>query len=75
MKKVKGMNFQEWCRLDEKDERKINYTLKGFWDQKEHKESFTSEDEVDPITMFRIRNSTIEKLDLVNNEWLVILIY
>lgn len=73
MAKVKGMNFQKWCRMDENDERKINYTLKGFWDGSEHEEKFTSEDEVDSSTMLRIVNSTIENLNLVGDEWFVVL--
>ena len=40
-----GMNFREWCALDENDERKIHYSL---WSDKNATsvEKFTSEDNV-----------------------------
>lgn len=73
MKKYEGMNFKKWCALDPDDERKINYTLKGHWGFAEHEEHFTSEDTVEPITLTRVQNSIIEKVELVNNEWFVVL--
>ena len=75
MKKYKGMNFKEWCMLDADDERKINYTLKGFWGWKEHEEHFTSEEDVDGMMLFRVQNSFIEDIHLQNNEWFVVLVY
>lgn len=75
MKRYKGMNFGEWCGLDTNDERKINYTLKGFWDKKEQKVCFTSEEEVDSIFLYRLQNSTIEDIKLVNNEWFITVVY
>lgn len=74
-KNYKGMNFKKWCALDETDERKINYTLLGVWNNTEHEERFTSEDEVTPLMLFRVQNSIIEKIELLNNEWHVTLIY
>jgi hypothetical protein len=75
MKKYKGMNFTEWCMLDADDERKINYTLKGFWEGKKHEVHFTSEDDVDGMMLFRVQNSLIEDIKLINNEWHAILVY
>jgi hypothetical protein len=75
MKKYKGMNFQEWCALDPQDERKINYTLKGVWEGAKHEEHFTSEDNVDIITLGIIQNSVIENIEFANNEWFVVLNY
>lgn len=75
MEKYNGMNFKEWCALDESDERKINYTLRGVWDRTEHTERFTSDDEVDLMMLFRVQNSIIEKIELINNEWHATLIY
>ena len=74
-KTYKGWNFQRWCNLDPDDERKINYTLKGIWEGKEQETRFTSEDSVDGLMMCRIRNSTVEKIALVGNEWYAVLIY
>ena len=75
MKKYIGMNFGEWCQLDINDDRKINYTLKGFWDRKEQEVHFTSDDEVEGIFLHRLQNSTIENIKLVNNEWFVTVVY
>ena len=64
------MRFVTWCKKDVDDERKINYTLKTH-DGKILK--FTSE-EVQPRSMLNIvRNSWIDKIELVNNEWFVAL--
>jgi hypothetical protein len=73
MKKYEGMNFQKWCALDVDDERKINYTLKGHWGFRDHEEHFTSEDFVEPIMLTRVQNSVIEKAEILNNEWFVVL--
>lgn len=75
MKNYKGMNFQKWCALDPDDERKINYTLKGDWGFAKHEEHFTSEDTIDIIMLGRIQDSIIESIELVNNEWFVVLNY
>ena len=74
-KTYKGWNFQRWCALDPDDERKINYTLKGIWEGKEQEAHFTSEDSVDGLMMYRVQKSTIEKIELINNEWFAVLIY
>jgi hypothetical protein len=76
MKKMyKGWKFKRWCNLDPDDDRKINYTLKGIWEGKKQEAHFTSEDDVDGLMFYRIENSTIEHIELVNNEWFVTLIY
>lgn len=71
----KGMNFRDWCALDVEDDRKINYTLRGVWDNVEHEEYFTSEDMVESIMLFRLQNSIIENIECLNNEWYVTLTY
>lgn len=74
-KTYKGWNFQRWCNLDPDDERKINYHLKGIWDGKEQEAHFTSEDRVDGLMLYRVQKSTIEKIELINDEWFAVLIY
>lgn len=74
-KKYKGWNFQRWCALDPDDERKINYTLKGIWEGKKQETQFTSEDTIDGMMLYRVQNSKIENIELVNDEWCVVLIY
>ena len=71
----KGWDFQRWCKLDPTDDRKINYTLKGVWEGKEQEAHFTSDDTVDLLMMHRVRNSVIEKIEMINNEWFAILVY
>lgn len=71
----KGWDFTKWCSLDPEDERKINYHLKGVWEGKEQEAHFTSEDVVDCLMMYRIRNSQIEKIELIGAEWLATLVY
>lgn len=57
-----GMNFKEWCELDEFDDRKIIYedTPCG---------SFNSEDIISLEQIQIIRKSVINKVELTNNEW------
>jgi hypothetical protein len=74
-KNYKGWRFQKWCKLAPDDVRKINYTLKGVWEGKVQEAHFTSEDEVDMMMLFRIQESTIESIELVNNEWVASLVY
>lgn len=71
----KGMNFRDWCALDVEDDRKINYMLRGVWDGIEHEDHFTSEDTFESIMLFRLQNSIIEKIECLNNEWYITLIY
>ena len=74
-KTYKGWNFQRWCNLDPDDERTINYTLIGVWGGKEQEAHFTSEGTVDGLMMYRIQKATIEKIELIDNEWHAVLIY
>lgn len=71
----KGWNFQKWCNLDPDDDRKINYHLKGVWEGKEQEAHFSSDDCVDGLMMHRIRSATIEKVELIDNEWSATLVY
>ena len=74
-----GMNFQEWCSIDENDERKINYTLhigsRGFGKIPPETQRFTSEDYVDYITLLRVQDSYIESIELIDDEWYIELNY
>ena len=67
---ARRMKFVTWCKKDVDDERKINYTLKTH-DCKILK--FTSEEEQPHSMLNRVRNSWIDKIELVNNEWFVTL--
>ena len=73
MKKYIGMNFRKWCKLDEDDERKINYKL--ICSENGNTEYFTSEDYMDYEYLAILRNSTINDVVLKNNEWFIELIY
>lgn len=64
------MRFVTWCKKDVNDERKIHYTLRTY-DGKVLK--FTSEEEQPRSMLNRVRNSWIDKIELVNNEWFVTL--
>lgn len=72
----KGLKYTYWCGADINDTRKINYTLNrytiGSWLIVER---YTSEEKVDPLVMHRIRNSRINDLKLIDNEWHVVLDY
>ena len=74
-KNYKGWNFQRWCELDPSDERRIKYTLKGIWEGKIQEAHFTSDEEVDTLMLYRVQHSTVESIELVNNEWVAVLIY
>lgn len=69
-KKYKGWAFRDWCLLDLRDERKINY--KVFINGEER--NFTSEDEIDIVTFYFIKDAIIHSLELIDNEWYVTLI-
>lgn len=70
-----GKPFVDWCKADPEDGRKINYLLKGIWDGKQWEARFTSEDMMDSMFLFRLQNSLIESLQLINDEWHVVLVY
>ena len=73
------MNYREWCRIDENDERKINYTLhigsRGFNKIPPETQRFTSEDSVDYITLLRVQSSYIKSIELIDDEWHIELNY
>ena len=69
-------SFLYWCKADSKDERPIYYTLNWYSIGQGHQVfHFDSLHEVDGITMYRIRNSKIHELKLINDEWHVELDY
>lgn len=72
----KGRKFTYWCRADRNDERIIRYTFNWYSLGQGHQvEHFTSEKPVNPLTMYRIQNSYIHRIELVNDEWIVNLDY
>lgn len=75
IKNFQGMSFYEWCLLDSKDERKINYVFKSITKNTKKNLTFSSEDKIDLLTLCKIRVSTIIKLTLEDNEWHVNLEY
>ena len=60
------LRFGTWCRKDEDDERKINYT---FTDSNGEVLYFTSEDIVSWNMLSRIRNAWITSIKLIKNEF------
>ena len=60
------MRFSVWCREDEDDERKINYT---FIDSNGETSYFTSEDIVSWDMLSRIRNAWLINAELIKNEF------
>jgi len=72
----KGRSYLYWCRADSNDERKINYTLNWYSiGQGLTIEHYTSDKPVDLLTIYRIRNSKINEIRLVDDEWYVVLDY
>ncbi len=63
--------FITWCRRDMNDERKINYTFRNFEDGEDA--HFTSEETCSFSTMERIRYAWIESIELIDDEWHVVL--
>ena len=70
----KGKKFTYWCRADQNDERKINYTInhrsigKGLRVFK-----FTTDDVVDWEKMYWLRTGRINEITEKNNEWFVVI--
>jgi hypothetical protein len=64
------MRFGTWCKKDVNDTRKINYTLKTYENEVL---KFTSEEEQPYSMIVRLRNAWIETIELINNEWFVLL--
>ena len=66
----KGRSFRYWCRADRNDERKINYTLNHrSIGQGLKVYTFTSDDTIDAPLFWDVQNSTIYKIELINDEW------
>lgn len=69
----KGKKFTYWCRADLNDERKINYTVhhrsigQGLQEFK-----FTSDEKVSWERIYDLREGRIHSLQLINNEWYVV---
>lgn len=67
-----GKKFTYWCRADQNDTRKINYTVnhrsigKGL-----RVFRFTSDDTATWEQMYWLRTGYIEDIDLRNDEWFV----
>lgn len=62
------MRYIDWCRKDPDDERKINYV---FTEWNGEKQSFTSEDEVTPLMMLRLKEARVQRIRFVGNEWYI----
>lgn len=73
LNKYRGMNFLEWCELDQNDERKINYNYTGVFEGRKEVKQFSSEEEVDLPMILRLREATIKDVALVNDEWFIVL--
>lgn len=69
----RGMNFQDWCALDEDDTRELKIKL---YDSKEDKvKFFSSEQLITPNEMFILQESIIQDILLIDNHWRIKLVY
>lgn len=67
-----GMNFKEWCALDEDDERTLHIKMyDGNKNPIQLIKKFTSYDEVSELQMYEIQRSTILDIELKGNEWYI----
>lgn len=67
-----GMNFKEWCALDENDERILHIKMyDGNKNPIRLIKKFTSYDEVSELQMYEIQRSTILDIELKGNEWYI----
>ena len=67
-----GMNFKEWCALDENDERTLHIKMyDGNKNPIRLIKKFTSYDEVSELQMYEIQRSTILDIELKGNEWYI----
>lgn len=62
------MKFIDWCKQDVDDERKINYVFTKYDGCKEF---FTSDDELSPMWIYRLRQAYVQRIRLVGNEWYI----
>lgn len=72
----KGRSFSYWCKADQNDSTKINYTLNWFsigdgWTVM----NFTSDEYADGHLMYMLNKSSIHEIRKENNEWFVELDY
>lgn len=68
----KGKKFTYWCRADQNDTRKINYTVNHRSIGKGRRVfRFTSDDTATWEQMYWLRTGYIEDIDLRNDEWFV----
>ena len=63
---MKRMRFRTWCRKDEDDERKINYT---FTESDGNVMEFTSDDFLPFSYAERVGNAWIKSIELRGGEW------
>ena len=63
---MRRTRFKTWCRRDETDERKINYT---FTEANGNVSRFTSEDFMPFSFVTRLGNAWIKSITLIDNEW------
>ena len=66
-----GKKFIDWSDQNECDTRKIHYRINGTWNGESIRTSFTSEDCLDSIWIFRILFMTINYIKLEKNEWYI----
>ena len=67
-----GMNFKEWCALDENDERTLHIKMyDGNKNPIRLIKKFMSYDEVSESQMYEIQRSTILDIELKGNEWYI----
>lgn len=67
-----GMNFKEWCALDENDERTLHIKMyDGNKNPIRLIKKFTSYDKVSELQMYEIQRSTILDIELKGNEWYI----
>lgn len=71
-----GMNFKEWCALDENDEKTLHIKLyDGNKNPIKLVGNFTSYDLISEAQMNTIQNSTILDIELRNNEWYIKIVF
>lgn len=67
MENYVGMNFQEWAKLDEEDTREMHIVLESG----ENTSYYSSYDEITPLEMGILQESTILAVLLISNEWFI----
>lgn len=67
MENYVGMNFQEWAKLDEEDTREMHIVLESG----KNTFYYSSYDEITPLEMGILQESTILAVLLISNEWFI----